>query len=109
MSTWPGRSSALGGLEMEFSGIGGVWPRSSAARLRHSASRKTDVLYTSLMGPYAPTESPYSVEYPTASSDLLPGASTMWPSWLEIAINSVPRSRDWRFSSARPVSSVDDM
>ncbi|CAM5692165.1 hypothetical protein SGRIM128S_04476 [Streptomyces griseomycini] len=35
---------------------------------------------------------------------MFPGASTMWPSWLEIAISSVPRSRDCRFSSASPVS-----
>ncbi len=62
MSTCPGRSSALGGLVIEDSGIGGVCPRSSAARLRHFASRKTDDLYTSLIGPYAPTASPYSVE-----------------------------------------------
>ena len=54
--------NALGGLEIEFSGIGGIWPRSAAARLRHRANWKIDVLYTSLIGPYAPTESPYSVE-----------------------------------------------
>ncbi len=35
---------------------------------------------------------------------MLPGASTIWPSWLEIAISVVPRSRAWRFSSASPVS-----
>lgn len=33
----------------------------------------------------------------------------MWPSWLDTDISRVPRSRDWRFSSASPVSSSDAM
>src|SRR5690606_9459221 len=49
-STWPGASSADGGLVIELSGIGGISPASSAAWLRHRASRHTRDLSTSLSG-----------------------------------------------------------
>ncbi len=62
MSSCPGASSALGGLVMEFSGIGGVAPWRSASALRHVDSSQTSVLGTSLIGPNPPAESPYSVE-----------------------------------------------
>ena len=58
MSSWPGESSADGGLVMEFSGIGGVSPRASAWALRHRHSSHTSVLNTSLMGAKPPAESP---------------------------------------------------
>ena len=45
-----GASSALGGLVIEFSGIGGVSPRSAACWLRHRARSQTRVLGTSLIG-----------------------------------------------------------
>ena len=64
---------ALGGLLMHDSGIGGISARSSADLLRHRASH-TSVFETSLSGAKPPTASPYSVEYPTASSLLLPVA-----------------------------------
>src|SRR5262249_44276443 len=63
----PGRNSPLGGLVMEFSGIGGPSPRRSASALRHRASFQTSNFGTSLSGLNPPTESPYSVEYPTDS------------------------------------------
>ena len=43
--------------------------------------------------------SPYSVAYPTAYSLLLPVASTRRPCLFEIAMSSIPRQRDWMFSS----------
>src|ERR1019366_1283074 len=62
VSICPGASSALGGLVIEFSGIGGVVPCSSASALRHRDSSQTSVLGTSLIAPNPPAESPYSVE-----------------------------------------------
>ena len=62
MSICPGASSALGGLVMEFSGIGGVAPTRTASALRHRDNSQTSVLGTSLIGPNPPAESPYSVE-----------------------------------------------
>jgi len=50
--------------------------------------------------------SPYSVQYPTASSLLLPVDSTRCPCLLEIAIRMLPLILAWMFSSvvseARP-------
>jgi len=53
-----------------------------------------------------PAESPYSVEYPVASSLLLPVVSTIQPRALDTAIRTTPRIRDCRFSSVRPVGSA---
>jgi len=52
------RVVGLGGLLIEFSGIGGVSPRRAASELRQRASSQISVLGTSLMGPNPPAESP---------------------------------------------------
>ena len=105
MSSWPGLSSALGGLVIEFSGIGGVSPRSAACSLRHRARSQTSVLSTSLIGPKPPAESPYRVEYPVAISLLFPVVSTRCPAALLSPIRITPRIRDCRFSAASPARS----
>jgi hypothetical protein len=48
--------------------------------------------------------SPYSVEYPTAASDLLPVVSTSQPNLLDRAMRVTPRMRLCRFSSVRSSS-----
>jgi hypothetical protein len=58
VSSWPGRSSADGGLVIVFSGMGAVSPRLSASALRHRASFHTSVFGTSLIGANPPTLSP---------------------------------------------------
>ena len=104
MSICPGASSALGGLVIEFSGIGGVAPTRAASSLRHRDSSQTSVLGTSLIGPNPPAESPYSVEYPVASSLLLPVVSTRCPPALDSPISTTPRTRACRFSAGSPFS-----
>ena len=72
-------------------------------------SEYTMVFGTSLITASPPHISPYSVQYPTASSLLLPVVSTSAPVLFESAISVTPRSRDCRFSSvtsgARPANS----
>ena len=62
MSFWPGRSSALGSLEIELTGIGGVWPFLIAWAFRHLESAQTSDLNRSFIGAYPPTASPYKDE-----------------------------------------------
>ena len=59
----------------------------------------TNVLGTSLMTARPPAMSPYSVQYPTASSLLLPVVSSSAPNLFESAIRTPPRTRAWMFSS----------
>ena len=46
--------------------------------------------------------SPYSVQYPTDNSDLLPVVSSSAPRVLESAISRLPRMRAWMFSAVTP-------
>src|SRR5512138_2302949 len=54
-----------------------------------------------------PFVSPYSVQYPSASSDLFPVESNKRPSEFEMVIKMFPRKRDCRFSAASELRSVD--
>ncbi len=51
------------------------------------------------MTPRPPDMSPYSVQYPTASSDLLPVVSSKADRLFDSAISRLPRMRAWMFSS----------
>ena len=56
----------------------------------HLDNLNTCVLYKSFKGENPPHISPYSVEYPTANSDLFPVANKIDLNLLEIAISMLP-------------------
>ena len=62
------------------------WGMSSLSRLIQVASSYTINFGTSEITASPPAMSPYSVQYPTASSDLLPVLKTIDPNLLEIPI-----------------------
>src|SRR6266850_4866984 len=93
LSRWLGRSSADGGFSIVDLGITG------RRELTYCDRRYTRVLGTSEIAASPPTMSPYRVQYPTASSDLLPVLSTNAQNLLESAISTAPRMRDCKFSS----------
>src|SRR5271154_1467042 len=96
VSCCPGRNSADGGFEIVSHGI------TSPARFTYRLSAYTRVFITSPITANAPTMSPYNVQYPVDISLLFPVVSTSAPNLFDNAINSVPRIRGCRFSSANP-------
>ena len=72
---------------------------SALRRLRQRETRYTIIFGRSAITASPPFISPYSVQYPTAISDLFPVVSNSDPNLLDNAISSAPRMRDWMFSS----------
>src|SRR5579859_2037616 len=83
-SFWLGRNSADGGLSIVEAGT------NSLLRLIHRASSYTINFGTSEITARPPAMSPYSVQYPTASSDLFPVLNTIEPNLFESAIHLGP-------------------
>src|ERR1700722_21006284 len=96
VSLCSGRNSADGAFSIVSRGI------TSRSRFAYLLSAYTFVFITSPITASAPTISPYSVQYPTDISLLLPVVKTSEPNLFDRAISNAPRIRACRFSSANP-------